>query len=57
MIGSVDYLDLFAPGAAWTTASSRIQVLYPEMLFSVSPGSFSERFGIASVNATARRSR
>ena len=44
MIGSVDYLDLFAPGAAWTTASSRIQVfkLYPEMLFSVSPGSFSD---------------
>jgi hypothetical protein len=44
MIGSVDYLDLFAPGAAWTTASSRIQVfkLYPEMLFTVSPGSFSD---------------
>jgi uncharacterized protein (TIGR03437 family) len=44
IIGSVDYLDLFAPGAAWTTASSRIQVfkLYPEMLFSVSPGSFSD---------------
>jgi len=44
MIGSVDYLDLFAPGAPWTTASSRIQVfkLYPEMLFSVSPGSFSD---------------
>ncbi len=44
MIGSVDYLDLFEPGAAWTTASSRIQVfkLYPEMLSPIFPGSFSD---------------
>ena len=44
MIGSVDYLDLFAPGAAWTTASSRIQVfkMYPEMLSPIFPGSFSD---------------
>jgi uncharacterized protein (TIGR03437 family) len=44
MIGSVDYLDLFAPGAAWTNASSRIQVfkMYPEMLSQTFPGSFSD---------------
>jgi len=44
MIGSVDYLDLFEPGAAWTTASSRIQVfkLYPEMLGTIFPGNFSD---------------
>jgi len=44
MIGSVDYLDLFAPGASWTTASSRIQVfkMYPQMLSPTFPGSFSD---------------
>ena len=42
MIGSVDYLDLFAPGADWTTASSRIQVfkMYTQMLSPNFPGSF-----------------
>jgi hypothetical protein len=42
MIGSVDYLDLFAPGAPWTTASSRIQVfkMYTQMLSPTFPGSF-----------------
>jgi uncharacterized protein (TIGR03437 family) len=41
-IGSVDYLDLFAPGAAWTTASSRIQVfkMYTQMLSTTFPGYF-----------------
>ena len=44
MIGSVDYLDLFVPGAAWTTASSRIQVfkMYTQMLSPSFPGSFSD---------------
>jgi uncharacterized protein (TIGR03437 family) len=44
MIGSVDYLDLFAPGAAWSTASSRIQVfkMYTQMLSPTFPGSFSD---------------
>jgi uncharacterized protein (TIGR03437 family) len=44
MIGSVDYLDLFAPGADWTTASSRIQVfkMYPQMLSPTFSGSFSD---------------
>ncbi len=44
MIGSVDYLDLFAPGAEWSTASSRIQVfkMYPEMLSTIFPGNFSD---------------
>jgi hypothetical protein len=43
-IGSVDYLDLFAPGAAWTTASSRIQVfkMFTQMLSPTFPGSFSD---------------
>jgi len=43
-IGSVDYLDLFTPGAEWTAASSRIQVfkLYPEMLSPIFAGSFSD---------------
>ncbi len=44
MIGSVDYLDLFAPGAPWTTASSRIRVfkMYTQMLSPTFPGSFSD---------------
>jgi hypothetical protein len=44
MIGSVDYLDLFDPGAEWTTASSRVQVfkMYTQMLSPVFPGSFSD---------------
>jgi hypothetical protein len=44
MIGSVDYLDLFVPGASWSEASSRIQVfkLYPEMLSPIFAGSFSD---------------
>jgi uncharacterized protein (TIGR03437 family) len=44
MIGSVDYLDLFSPGAPWTTASSRIQVfkMYTQMLSPTFPGSFSD---------------
>jgi len=43
-IGSVDYLDLFAPGAPWTSASSRIQIfkMYTQMLFPSVPGSFSD---------------
>jgi hypothetical protein len=43
-IGSVDYLDLFAPGAEWTGASSRIQVfkMYTQMLSTSFPGSFSD---------------
>jgi uncharacterized protein (TIGR03437 family) len=42
MIGSVDYLDLFAPGADWATASSRIQVfkMYTQMISPSFPGSF-----------------
>ena len=44
MIGSVDYLGLFAPGAEWTTASSRIQIfkMYTQMLSSSFPGSLSD---------------
>ncbi len=44
MIGSVDYLDLFAPGAPWTKASSRIQVfkMYTQMLSPTFAGSFSD---------------
>ena len=44
MIGSVDYLDLFTPGAEWTTASSRIQIfkMYTQMISSNFPGSFSD---------------
>jgi uncharacterized protein (TIGR03437 family) len=44
MIGSVDYLDLFTPGADWTTASSRIQVfkMYTQMISPSFPGSFSD---------------
>jgi hypothetical protein len=44
MIGSVDYLGLFDPGAPWTTASSRIQVfkMYTQMLSPTFPGSFSD---------------
>jgi hypothetical protein len=43
-IGSVDYLELFAPGADWTNASSRIQVfkMYTQMVSPTFPGSFSD---------------
>jgi hypothetical protein len=43
-IGSVDYLDLFDPGAPWTAASSRIQIfkMYTQMIVSSVPGSFSD---------------
>ena len=44
MIGSVDYLDLFAPGAEWTTASSRIQVfkMYTQMFSPTFDGAFDD---------------
>jgi hypothetical protein len=44
MIGAVDYLDLFTPGAEWTTASSRVQVfkMYTQMLSPTFVGSFSD---------------
>ena len=44
MIGSADYLELFTPGAPWTTASSRIQVfkMYTQMLSPTFTGSFSD---------------
>jgi uncharacterized protein (TIGR03437 family) len=43
-IGSEDYLDLFDPGAPWSTASSHIQIfkMYTQMLFPSTPGSFSD---------------
>ena len=41
--GSSDYLDLFAPGAPWTTASAHVQIfkMYTQMLVPAVPGSFS----------------
>jgi hypothetical protein len=43
-IGAVDYLDLFTPGAEWTTASSRVQVfkMFTQMLSPTFVGSFSD---------------
>jgi uncharacterized protein (TIGR03437 family) len=43
-IGSVDYLDLFAPGAPWAAASSRIQIfkMFTQMIDPSVPGSFSD---------------
>ena len=39
-IGSLDYLDLFAPGAPWTTASSHVQIfkMYTQMIVPSFPG-------------------
>src|SRR5271154_7057162 len=44
LIGSADYLDLFAPGAPWATASSHIQIfkMYTQMFLTSVPGSFSD---------------
>lgn len=43
-IGSVDYLNLFAPGAPWTAASSRIHIfkMYTQMIVTTFPGYFSD---------------
>jgi uncharacterized protein (TIGR03437 family) len=43
-MGSADYLDLFAPGAPWTTASSRVQIfkMYTQMIVPTFPGNFSD---------------
>jgi hypothetical protein len=45
MRGSLDYLDLFAPGAPWATAASHVQIfkMYTQMLIDTEPGAFSDQ--------------
>ena len=43
-IGSVDYLELFQPGAPWSSAQSHVEIfkMYTQMLLPSVPGSFSD---------------